>query len=400
MKVIELSVSNFSEAAKAIALTGAEPYSVNIMAAKAVHKVFLARGIDNRAANILKQDMLSLGGEVAVSRQVGAMKTGTSDAVVMGTLKQIALLCGKLRSQPFGLAELSLELLRLTEIKSGNKYFLCRNHKIKISADARLMGVLNVTPDSFSDGGKYFDLETACARGAELVKYGALIVDIGGESSRPGARPVSAKDEAARILPVIKTLAGKIKAPLSVDTYKPETARAALKAGASIINDISGLGYGGRKMARLIASEKAGLVIMHMKGKPSDMQKAPKYDDLVSEIYDFFEERSSLALECGVRKESIMLDPGIGFGKTAEHNLELLKRLKEFKSLGFPLVVGTSRKSFLGKVLGLENPLERLQGSVASALWASDHGADFLRVHDVMETAQALKIYGAIKASA
>jgi dihydropteroate synthase len=253
-----------------------------------------------------------------------------------------------------------------------------------------VMGVLNVTPDSFSDGGRYFDLDRAVERGVEMVAEGADVVDVGGESSRPGATPVTVAEELRRVVPVIEALAPRVR--VSVDTVKPEVAEAAVEAGATLINDISAL------LWPVAASGGAGWVAMHMQGMPATMQQAPHYDDVVREVQDFLVDRARRAREAGVNE--IWIDPGIGFGKTAEHNVTLLAHLRELTRLGFPVLVGTSRKTFLGALApdedGRPAPVDkRLAASLATATWAMTCGARMVRVHDVAATAQAATLVGA-----
>jgi dihydropteroate synthase len=255
------------------------------------------------------------------------------------------------------------------------------------------MGVVNVTPDSFSDGGLYFDAEAAIAHGEELAAAGAEILDIGGESTRPGAEPVGAEEELRRVGPVIGALAGG-DAAVSVDTSKAGVAEAALDAGAAIVNDTTAL-RGDPAMAALCAEREATVILMHMRGEPRSMQEEPVYADVVAEVRAFLAERLEAAVGAGIAEHRIWLDPGIGFGKTAEHNLELLAGLGEIASLGRPLVIGPSRKSFIGEIDG-SPPGERLGGTIASAVLAAAAGAAVLRVHDVAEVAQALQLASAV----
>ena len=257
----------------------------------------------------------------------------------------------------------------------------------------KLMGVVNVTPDSFSDGGLYFDPEAAVAHGQELAEAGAEILDVGGESTRPGADPVSAQEELRRVVPVISGLAGS-QARISVDTSKAAVAAAALEAGAEIVNDVTAL-RGDADMAGLCAERGAIVVLMHMLGDPRTMQEDPRYDDVVADVKAFLAERLEAAVAAGIDEERVWLDPGIGFGKTGAHNLELLRRLRELRELGRPLVIGTSRKSFIGKVDGSAAD-QRLGGTIASSILAAAEGADVLRVHDVTEMRQALAVATAI----
>lgn len=254
------------------------------------------------------------------------------------------------------------------------------------------MGVVNVTPDSFSDGGLYLDAGAAVAHGRELAGQGAEILDVGGESTRPGAEVVGAEEEMARVVPVVRGLAGVAR--VSVDTSKLAVAKAALDAGAEIVNDVTAL-RGDPEIGGLCAERGAGLVLMHMQGDPRTMQAEPTYGDVVEEVKAFLAERLEAAIAMGVEEERVWLDPGIGFGKTLEHNLELLHRLGELRDLGRPLVVGASRKSFIGKVDGSAVG-ERIGGTIASSVWAMAEGADVLRIHDVAEMSQAVAVAAAI----
>ncbi|HET9196952.1 MAG TPA: dihydropteroate synthase [Solirubrobacterales bacterium] len=257
----------------------------------------------------------------------------------------------------------------------------------------KLMGVVNVTPDSFSDGGLYLDPAAAIAHGRELVAAGAEILDVGGESTRPGADPVDAEEELRRVVPVVQGL-GETGCEISVDTSKAPVAAAALDAGATIVNDVTAL-RGDPRMAGLCAERGATVVLMHMLGEPRTMQDDPRYDDVVAEVEAFLAERLAVAVAAGIAAEDVWLDPGIGFGKTAAHNMELLRRLGELRELGRPLVIGTSRKSFIGRVDG-SGPGERLGGTIASSVLAAAEGADVLRVHDVAEVGQALAVTAAL----
>jgi dihydropteroate synthase len=257
----------------------------------------------------------------------------------------------------------------------------------------KLMGVVNVTPDSFSDGGLYLDPELAILHGEELARAGAVILDVGGESTRPGAEVVSLEEELRRVEPVVAGLAGD-GATISVDTSKAAVAAAAVAAGAEIVNDVTAL-RGDPEMAGLCASRGATVVLMHMLGSPRTMQENPVYADVVDDVKAFLSARVETALAAGIAEERIWLDPGIGFGKTAEHNLELLRRFAELRELGRPLVIGTSRKSFIGRVDGSDAG-ERLGGTIASSVLAAAEGAEVLRVHDVAEVGQAMAVAGAV----
>jgi dihydropteroate synthase len=255
-----------------------------------------------------------------------------------------------------------------------------------------IMGVLNVTPDSFSDGGRYLDVERAVEQGVRMAAEGAEIIDVGGESSRPGSDPVSAQEELDRVGPVIERLAAAVDVPISIDSYKPETVDACLGHGASMANDIGGLRDPG--MIAVIAKHRAPVVIMHMRGEPKTMQRDVRYDDVVGEVKSYLAARAAAALEAGVCE--VIVDPGIGFGKTAEHNLQILKRLDEFRTLGLPLLVGPSRKSFIGAITGA-SPGERLEGTIAAVTACVLAGVDIVRVHDVKPAKQAIAVAEAIR---
>jgi dihydropteroate synthase len=261
---------------------------------------------------------------------------------------------------------------------------------------ALVMGVVNVTPDSFSDGGKFLDADKAVARALELVAQGAGILDLGGESTRPGAAPVSETEELHRVIPVIEQLAPRVNVPLSIDTMKPAVARAALGAGASIVNDIAA-NREDDTMWRVVAEFGAGYVCMHMQGTPQTMQSHPCYSDLMTQVEDFFRSRLRRLNNCGVTADQVVFDVGIGFGKTVEHNLQLLAGLCGFTKLKRPLLLGVSRKSFIGKLLGAE-VAARLPASLACASLAVATGAQIIRTHDVAETAQAIRMTEAILA--
>ena len=257
-----------------------------------------------------------------------------------------------------------------------------------------VMGVLNVTPDSFSDGGRFVDPATAVAHGRRLLEEGADVVDVGGESTRPGAAPVSLEEELARVEPVLEGLSG---IPLSIDTAKAAVARRALELGAVLVNDVTAL-RGDPDMAAVVADGDAFVCLMHMQGEPRTMQAAPRYDDVVSDVLAFLEERLAFAVEQGIGEERICVDPGIGFGKTPDQNLELLRRLDELGSLGRPVLIGVSRKSTLGKILGdTEATTGTTAGSLAAAVAAFERGASMIRAHDVRETVEALAVAAAVE---
>lgn len=258
------------------------------------------------------------------------------------------------------------------------------------------MGILNVTPDSFSDGGQYFDRGLAIKRAHEMVEEGADIIDIGGESTRPGSEPVTLQEEIARTIPVIEEISKKIKVPVSIDTYKAEVAKRALDAGASIVNDISGLRFD-PEMPKVVSQYKVPVVIMHIKGTPKNMQANPQYEALIPEIMDYLRKSIRLAVESGIAEDKIIIDPGIGFGKTFDHNLEIIKNLHEFTLLEKPLLVGVSRKAFIGKILGDAPASERLEGTAAAVAISILNGANIVRVHDVKEIKRVADVADAVK---
>jgi dihydropteroate synthase len=259
------------------------------------------------------------------------------------------------------------------------------------------MGALNVTPDSFSDGGDFLDPGKAASRAAAMLDEGAEIIDVGGESTRPGSDPVPQEEEVRRIVPVIqKIVAERPDAIVSIDTYRAATAGAALEAGARIVNDVTAL-RGDPRMAAVAADARCPLILMHMLGEPKTMQRDPRYGDVVREVRDFLAARAEHAVAAGVEPQNIILDPGIGFGKTLEHNLELLRRLAELAELGFPVLVGASRKSFIGRITGVEEAKERVSGTVAANVMAYERGATFFRVHDVRANREALAVAHAVR---
>ncbi len=271
-----------------------------------------------------------------------------------------------------------------------------RKFEFSFPRPALVMGVLNVTPDSFSDGGQFLELRAAVTRGLELVRQGAEILDVGGESTRPRAMPVEEDEEMRRVLPVIEQLAACVSVPISVDTMKPAVARAALQAGASIVNDVAA-NRADDRMWRLVAETGAGYVCLHMQGTPQTMQATPVYTDVVREVGEFFSERMQRLNDCGVSCEQVILDPGIGFGKTLEHNLQLLGGLRSFAGLERPLLLGVSRKSFMGTLLGAEAGA-RLPAALACACLAVEAGAQIIRAHEAAETVQTLRMTEAILA--
>lgn len=268
-------------------------------------------------------------------------------------------------------------------------------YEIPLNKKTCIMGILNITPDSFSDGGDFFDIDSAVKQAVSLQEDGADILDIGGESSRPGSKQISATEELSRIEPILKELIPIIKIPISIDTYKSHVAERALELGASLINDISAMRMDS-DMAKVAAQKNVPIVLMHMQGKPQTMQLNPHYESLIDEIKIFFRERIDYAISAGIKAENIILDPGIGFGKTLEHNLKIIKSLDRFRSLGFPILIGTSRKSMIGNILNLP-PKQRLEGTSATVTASILNGAHIIRVHDVKEIKRVVVMADAIK---
>lgn len=270
----------------------------------------------------------------------------------------------------------------------------CGSKSIPLGQQPLLMGILNVTPDSFSDGGEATDLDSALKKGLQLIKDGASILDIGGESTRPGAEPVSLEAELQRVIPVISALSERTQVPVSIDTTKAEVARQAIQAGAVIINDISGLAFD-EAMIPLAAETKAGVICMHIQGTPQTMQDNPEYQNVISDLKTWFLKRIQILIDSGMESDRIVIDPGIGFGKTAEHNLEILSHIPEFKSLGYPVLIGHSRKRFLSKLLN-RSVEERLAGTVGVSIALAEQSVDILRLHDVAANRDALSAWSAI----
>ncbi len=275
-----------------------------------------------------------------------------------------------------------------------NRVLKCGKYSLELGKKTLIMGIINVTPDSFSDGGQFFDSEKAIEHAKQMTKEGADIIDIGGESTRPGSEPVTLEEEIGRVIPVIEGIANEVKVPISIDTCKSEVAKAALEKGAAIINDISALRFD-TKIADVAAEHDIPLILMHMKGTPKDMQQDPTYGSVMGEIKEFLNERVEFAVSKGVPRESIIIDPGIGFGKKVEHNYEIIRKLGELKSLDLPILIGTSRKSFIGKTLNLDVK-DRLEGTLATITMNIINGADIVRVHDVKEALRAARMTDAI----
>lgn len=368
---------------------------IELMVPKALHVNILLQEVSCVAANILKQEMLALGGDAAVARGTIACSIDHTDVLLMGTRKQLAQLAIRLPRQPFGLKGLAERLSELLGQSASATVLKGQHHSLSLSRP-QVMGIINVTPDSFYDGGACHDLDATLRQAEQQVKDGVDLFDVGGESTRPGAALVSEEVELERIVPVVKALARTFDLPISVDTNKAVVADAALACGADFINDISGLTFD-VAMADVIARHRAGVFVMHTRGLPEEMQDNTDYDDLVCDVIASLRHSIALAREAGVDDASISVDPGIGFGKSVAGNLEILRRLDEVVALGYPLLIGTSRKSFIGQVLGQPQPQQRLYGSLASVAVAVQQGAQLFRVHDVAPTRQVVDLAWAIR---
>ena len=380
---------------KLMEMVGASSEGIELMGKKGRFYVVKLEGVPIKDAIILKQEALAVGGECALSWGVVGLNVDSTDAILMLTERQMEILAEKMRYQPFHGKDIAEEVIMAVKNYGKRRYRFNARGKV-MELPVAVMGILNVTPDSFSDGGKFNEPEKAVERALEMIEEGADIIDIGGESSRPGSPRISAEEELNRVMPVLKELRERSDVTISVDTYKPEVAEKVLNAGADMINDIYGLRKEG--MARVIAEHGAGVAIMHMQGDPENMQNNPTYGDVIGEIAGFLRKQVEKALDAGIDPNSIAVDPGIGFGKTVEHNLMIMNELDSFRSLGYPVLIGASRKSFIGRTLNL--PVEeRLEGSLAMATVAVMKGAGMIRVHDVRETVRAVRMVQAVMGS-
>ncbi|MCL6479632.1 MAG: dihydropteroate synthase, partial [Peptococcaceae bacterium] len=350
-----------------IAAVGADQAGVRWLAAKAVHRVLKISGLSPKQANIIKQEMLGKGGDAAVARGVIDCSVEKTDVLVMGTLKQFEDMAVKLKMQPFGLPALADRIRETLNALEGRKPFRldCRGKILPIGYRTLVMGILNVTPDSFSDGGRFYDPGRAVEHALEMQEEGADIIDLGGESTRPGYQAVDAEEEIKRVLPVLKRLVRDLKIPVSVDTAKAVVARQVLEEGAHIINDQWAL-RSDPEMAEVVARYGAPLIIMHNR-------QGTEYRDLMGDMVEYFRGSLALAREAGIDRNKVIIDPGIGFGKTLEQNLETMRRLRELECIGLPVLLGTSRKSMIGKTLDL--PVDqRVEGTAATVALGIAYG--------------------------
>ena len=390
-----LHITNTRDAIHEMGKVGVDPTGMKLMMGKTLHYNLKVEGIAPRMANLLKQEMLSVGGDAALDKRGLDCSSSSTDTLLMGTEKQFEKLFSKLEQYPdlqsFG--ESLREILR--NLSRAHYTIRCRKRTFTLGKQTLLMGVLNVTPDSFSDGGLFFDREKAIARGMKMIEEGADFIDIGGESTRPGSKPLGLDEELRRVIPVIESLGKETDVPVSIDTYKSSVAEKAIQAGAQIINDISGL-HLDPLLSEVAAKADIPLVLMHIRGNPETMQKDVHYESLFSEIIQYLKESIRTAESAGVDPEQIIIDPGIGFGKTVKDNLLILKNLQEFKILGKPLLLGTSRKTFIGKILDAD-VTERLEGTLSSIVVGVLNGAHIIRCHDVLQAKRAIAIADAVR---
>jgi dihydropteroate synthase len=378
-----IHISSKDDALKELEKIGAEPQGIKAMLPKMQSFIIHVEGLECKVANIMKQEMLSIGGDVAVARGVVDCSIERSDAIIMGTVKQIEKLSRKIEVQPFGMRSIAKELQDLMGKTSRVSFILkTPEREVEIGGRTLIMGILNMTPDSFSDGGQFSSVEEALTCAVKMEEEGADIIDIGGESTRPGSDSVSDDEELKRVIPLIKKLKNRIKIPISIDTTKSIVAKNAIDEGAEIINDVSAL-RADQKMTELIASTGMPVVLMHMRGIPKTMQQIDvQYKSVCGDIISFLRERIETAGHMGIGEEKIIIDPGIGFGKTMGDNLNIIKHLKEFRVLGRPILIGPSRKSFIGRVTGSETG-KRIEGTAAVIAASIMNGAHIVRVHDV-----------------
>ena len=390
-----ITLDTAEAARRAMEEIGCDPGGTAIMQNKALFRVIKVEGLATKAANILKQTMLSKGGEAAVRRGTVNLSAETTDVLLYGTVKQYQQAIMQLKLQPWGLKQLATELYHALDAAGGRllRTWSWGDKQLVIEPNKTVvMGILNVTPDSFSDGGKFNSVSAALAHLEEMIAAGADIIDIGAESTRPygGAEKVSAEEEKRRLLPILEAVLERTTVPISVDTYKAEVADMALEAGAHIINDVWGLQYDNGEMAQVVAKHGAPVVMMH------NQHEAVYSRDIISDLYTFFRKSIAIGKEAGITKDNIIIDPGIGFAKTFDHNMEIMARLEELHGLGCPILLGTSRKRFIGEVLDLPAE-ERVEGTMATVAAGINKGIHIVRVHDVKEVKRMARMMDAIR---
>ncbi|TKJ30866.1 MAG: dihydropteroate synthase [Chloroflexi bacterium B3_Chlor] len=385
---------------------GASAPGIEIMTPKASLRAIKLEGLNFAASNILKQEMLSRGGETVASRVVYSAKQSDSDVLLLGTLRHYQDLVRKLHMQPFkSLRAIATEVEQALARYAGEELqpLVVADRTFNWGERTYVMGVVNVTPDSFSGDGLGRDAEGALAQAERMIEEGADLIDVGGESTRPGSEPVGSEEELRRVIPVIEGLVQRTSVPISIDTYKGQVAEEALVAGAHLVNDVWGLRLD-PSLAEVVGRHRVPVVVMHNRSRPKDAAQTERlggrylgveYKDLMGDIIWELRESMALALEAGVEREKIIVDPGIGFGKTLEQNLQLVAELSELKVLGRPVLLGPSRKSFIGYTLDLP-PEERMEGTTAAVAIGIANGADIVRVHDVKEMVRVTRMTDAI----
>ncbi|RLC53564.1 MAG: dihydropteroate synthase [Candidatus Cloacimonadota bacterium] len=393
-----LSIKNIDQAHAELAKIKVSSQGIEVMAPKCLGLSIKLTDVHIGAANILKQEMLSIGGDAAVARGVVNGVEKTSDVILLGNADKIKKLIKKLDHQSiFGLTEIRKALKRLISVPLQNTthHFSIGSSTMDFS-QTRIMGILNVTPDSFSDGNKYLSVNEAVDHALQMVEDGADIIDVGGESTRPGAQKIDIQAELDRVIPVIEKIRKNSSIPISIDTYKSQVAEQAISVGANIINDVSALRFDKKMIELLKKNNKIPIIMMHMLGTPQTMQVEPYYDDVIEEILVFFEERLKFCRSNGIELDRIILDPGIGFGKRQQDNLQILNKLSEFKCFGVPVLLGASRKSFIGRIYD-SNSEDRLAGSMAATALACEAGLQIVRVHDVKEQRRFLEVLKSVR---
>jgi dihydropteroate synthase len=393
MQVFPFNIQD-EEYASLMKKIGVSAAGTAIMRGRFSIKTFMVSDISTPAANVVKQEVLSLGGEAAVPAHAVNCSQPKSDFVFSLRSDKISEFAARMKAQCWKLPQVADFIEKFV---GSQKPWFSFSHPGIDTTRPNIMGILNVTPDSFSDGGSWTDIDAALKHVSEMVENGADIIDVGGESTRPGSDPVDAETEKRRVVPVISEIKKQFpKAVISIDTVKSSVAKAAINAGAEIVNDVSGLTFDS-EMASVCAGAGKPVVIGHIKGSPKDMQQNPVYGNLFGEMLDFFKKSKEMLLSKGLSESKIIIDPGIGFGKTLEHNLAIIKHLEVFFSCLDPVAVGFSRKSVIGAICGRKNPLERLAGTVALDTIALEKGAAVIRVHDVKEAKDTLEIFNALK---
>jgi dihydropteroate synthase len=385
------------EAALQLKAVGADELGTGLMEGRMIHLNLKVEHIPPRVAHLLKQAMRDIGGDAAVDGRGLDCSVERVDTLLTGSREQMEKLLLKL-DQDGALDTLKRILEETLKALSKSRFSIrCRGKRVALGPRTLIMGILNVTPDSFSDGGLFFDKEKAIAQGLKMVEEGADFLDIGGESTRPGSKPVDDGEEIGRVVPVIASLSRQVKVPISIDTRKSVVARKAIDAGAQIINDVSGLSYD-PELAAVAAKEDLPIVLMHIRGVPETMQKDVHYSSLFSEILQTLKRAVQKAESAGVDPGQILVDPGIGFGKGLEDNLRIIRNLSELRILGKPILLGTSRKTFIGKILdaGVE---DRLEGTLSSTVAGVMNGAHVIRCHDVLPVKKAIAIADAIRSA-